>query len=212
MRPDAGAELGHIQHVPQIRLTGPGQDRHPILVDLGDQPHHLLALFEGQAHELTGAAVGVQPVNPGLDEPLYVALHLRVVDLSLGVEDDAVGTENSLEFLLATAGASQGRGRGSHWRGRRGDRRRGCRSRRRGLRPDHLDAVGIQIVVSRRRQLGAGANLHFSRLSQLLLQHLSGYYRIVNADHRSFLGCGRLVSSSNSPYRCGRRSSSSAKG
>ena len=87
--PTAGAQLAVVTGSSIVKpLAGAGEDRHPALVDLAEQADNVLALFPGEADKFAGAAVGIEPVDTGADEPVDVALHLLVVDFAAAVEDD----------------------------------------------------------------------------------------------------------------------------
>ena len=98
---ERGVVFGHLEHVAQVGLASSGQYGYAPLVDLADQSHHILALLLRQARELTRAAVGVQPVDPSLDQPVDVALHLGVVDPVLAVEKDDIGAEDASKCLAS---------------------------------------------------------------------------------------------------------------
>ena len=97
--PSAVVVLAGGERLADVGLGGPGQDRHAAgrLVghDLDDPP----PLLGRESGELAGRAVGIQPVDAAVDQPIDVAPQLRLVDLARAASSGTMlGVKMPLSF------------------------------------------------------------------------------------------------------------------
>ncbi len=95
---EAGVGLAGGERLPDVGLGGAGQHRHApaglFADDLDDPP----ALLGGEAGELAGRAVRIQPVDAVLDQPVDVAAQFGLVDLPALVQRDQGRCEDAFEL------------------------------------------------------------------------------------------------------------------